>query len=167
MRVVSENSETDLARRQAVERVRWALREMTANLLRVVRGAGKSHEIVNQTAELLQALASYRDVVGTFPPVDELDRFLRMGRDFDAYMQYEEQVRARISAEESIVRGALQMAASQLIGQSTQEAAGRHEMYGGLNAIVDMRTAERKAPFSPAKRARSRVTAAQPRKPKA
>jgi hypothetical protein len=39
--IVSENSEADIARHSALARVEWRLRELAANLLRIIRGAGK------------------------------------------------------------------------------------------------------------------------------
>jgi hypothetical protein len=55
MRIVSEKSEAQIARHQAeiardraMNKASWALRELTANLLRVTRGAGKPYEIGRQ-----------------------------------------------------------------------------------------------------------------------
>ncbi len=50
----------------------------------------------------------------------------------------------RYYAEQSIIRGSLQQAASRLIGQGTQESAGRGEMYDGLREIGAIRERERK-----------------------
>jgi hypothetical protein len=43
MRIVSENSEADFARNTAMAKVDWALRDLTANLMRVTRGAGRPY----------------------------------------------------------------------------------------------------------------------------
>lgn len=49
MRIVSENSNEDLAARQVLAAVRWDLRQLAANLLRVIRGAGKPHLLAQQS----------------------------------------------------------------------------------------------------------------------
>jgi hypothetical protein len=46
-------------------------------------------------------------------------------------------------AERSILRGALQIVASSLLEQRTQEAAGTSEMYRGINEIEDLRAEQR------------------------
>jgi hypothetical protein len=56
MRIVSENSETDLARQRALDQVDWKIRELTANLLRITRGAGKPYEIMQQMMQLAYGL---------------------------------------------------------------------------------------------------------------
>ena len=58
--VVSENSEEDLARRQAMDKVRWALRDLAANLMVITRGAGKPWEIGRQAQQLVNELLAYR-----------------------------------------------------------------------------------------------------------
>jgi hypothetical protein len=105
MRIVSENSEAEVARHQAewarddaLNKASWALREFTANILRVT----------------------------------------------EIY-----------SAEQSIIRGALQIAASRLIGQRTQEATGHREMYDGLQRLEAIKAQIRKrlrASANPARR---------------
>ena len=88
MRIVSENTETEIARHQAeiardraMNEASWALRELTANLLRVTRGAGKPYEIVRQAQALIEAMIDYRDAAGYFPSSDELADALSAERD--------------------------------------------------------------------------------------
>lgn len=47
--------------------------------------------------------------------------------------------------EHRVVRGALQVAASRLIGQLTQERAGEDEMHFGIREITAIHDAERRA----------------------
>jgi hypothetical protein len=72
MRVVSENSEAELAQKAAMAEVYWALRELTANLLRVTRGAGSAGEIARQAQAPLDGLIKYREAVGIYPSLYEL-----------------------------------------------------------------------------------------------
>lgn len=55
MRLVSENSEAELARHTAEGQVKWKIRELAADLLRIIRGAGKPYEIMRQMVELSEA----------------------------------------------------------------------------------------------------------------
>jgi hypothetical protein len=60
MRIVSENSEADIARNNATTDVYNSLRELTANLLRATRGAGRAWEIGRQAQALIESLIEYR-----------------------------------------------------------------------------------------------------------
>jgi hypothetical protein len=127
------------------------LREMTANLLRVIRGAGKPYEIGQQAAALVEALVKYRDVTGAWP--DDLSEVLSIERDMD---NLEGHQLDRADAEQRVISGALQVAASRLIGQTAHASVGSCEMYEGINAIADMREEGRAKALS----------ATRPRKPK-
>lgn len=144
LRLVAENTEVDKARRWATDQVSWALRDMTANLLRIVRGAGKPYEIVRQTDELVQALVAYQRAVGHWPPSHELADILSIDRNEEWRSQLKSSELSRLYAEERIVRGALQKAASRLIGQTTQERAGESEIYDGLRDLDAARAEHRR-----------------------
>jgi hypothetical protein len=81
MRIVSENSEADLARNAAVAKVEPILRDLTANLMRVARGAGKPYEVGRQTQALIDAMIKYRDATGHFPSSYELTNAVTAERD--------------------------------------------------------------------------------------
>ena len=98
MELATENSEADLARQRAAAEVRWALREMTANLLCVVQGVGKPHEIVQQVPALLETLVNYRDVVGVLPPPEDLASFLAVDRDPELLEQVKDRELTRFYA---------------------------------------------------------------------
>lgn len=134
-RLIAQNTEADRARKLASGQVSWALRDMTANLLRVVRGAGKPNEIVNQTSELLKALVAYRDTVGHPPPPDELAEILSIERTQDWRSGVAASAPVLAEAEDRAVRGALQIAASRLIEQPRQEQSGAREMRVGIRDI--------------------------------
>ncbi len=76
MKLVSENSEAEFARTRYEAEIRWALRNLTANLIRITRGAGKPYEIVRQVDELARALRGYHDALGHWPRSDELENAL-------------------------------------------------------------------------------------------
>lgn len=131
MKVVSERTQADVDRERAAAQLSWALRDLAANLLRVIRGAGKAYLIPDQTVEVIKALKVYHDAVGTFPPDREMAKMLRVGQERPPG-QFNDATLNRRASENVIVRGALQIAASRLIGQSTQGAMGEHELYDGI-----------------------------------
>lgn len=134
MELVSDNSDEEIARQRALQDLRWPMKDLAANLLRVVRGAGRPYELGPQMVEVLDALQAYKEVVGYYPSSQEIGdtiniRDLNNGRPFDDMSL----------AVDVVVQGALQKAASQLVGQSTQEAAGKSEMFVGIREIETIR----------------------------
>jgi hypothetical protein len=150
--MVSENTETEIARHQAeiardraMDKISWALRELTANLLRVTRGAGKRYEIATQALALCEAFIEYKEAGGHSYRLDEIPNPLSTQHDWEVTRQLNHENRELYSAEQSIICGALQIAASRLIGQRTQEAAGHREMYDGLQRLERLRASAKPA----------------------
>jgi hypothetical protein len=115
MKVVADNN--DFEQRRCRLRVEYALRQLTANLLRVTRGAGRPSEVPAQALSLLEPCQEFRQVGHDAP-------------DFN-------------HAVHTIVRGALQMTASRLLGQLTQERTGENEFYDRIDDFQRERAAER------------------------
>jgi hypothetical protein len=132
MKVVSDNK--DFEERRCRQRVESALRELTGNLLRVARGAGRHEAIYNQALQFVIACKEYHEQVGYYPD-NELPAILNTAPDFDAPELKH--------AEHKIVRGALQMTASRLLGQWTQERNGENEFRAGIIALDQGRAAHR------------------------
>jgi hypothetical protein len=95
-------------------------------------GAGKPYELGRQAQAFVETLVAYRDAVGFFPSPEELASALSVERDREFMEGMTPENRAQIYAEQAIVRGSLQIAASRLLGQRTQESAGHDEMCGGM-----------------------------------
>lgn len=146
MRIVSENSDAEIAAARARDEIVWPLRELAANLMRVIRGAGKPYDIGKQAAAVVSAFVDYREVVGAYPTSYEITHALRLDTDKNDDAPVQEDRWGW--AEEDIVRGCLQMAASDLLGQATQRSAGRHEMMKGLMEIEAIRQENRRAHVS-------------------
>lgn len=140
----------------------WPLRELAANILRVVRGAGKSHAIGSQCVAVLKAFQDYRDKVGHWPSSFEMDEALsirpqeRPNETYDEYWEWRH-------AQEDIVRGGLQIAASRLVGQGTQEQRGRSDLMDGVRELDRIRD-ERRARAAEEERARRQTIRAQSKK---
>jgi hypothetical protein len=144
MKIASENSETDLARRFALQKIDGALRNLAANVLRVIRGGGKSWEIPEQAQDLVKALADYETAVGHLPHSDDLDSMLSVSRDPDRLGGMEDEVLEKLEDEESIIGGALRIVAARLLDQHLQVAAGEKEFHEGLRYREEARDALRK-----------------------
>lgn len=178
LHIAAEQNEASLkqqeeARRHAIAAsdVRWALIELAANIMRVARGAGRSPDIGPQCVGVIESFEAYRQVVGMWPSSYEISAALAWMPD------HEERGRLNWSEREynvaDIVGGSLQIAASSLLHQLTQKAAGSSQMYRGLNEIYEQRrqaAEERSAAEATERRAKratsSRVKAKPKRKPK-
>lgn len=144
MRVVSENSEADLARQESLYRMGWAVRELTANLLRITRGAGKPHEVMRQVTDLAAAMRGYHAVTG-FGPVDEMAHLPDVSESWETMQSWSAENQEREYAKQAIRRGVLQIVASRLVGQKPQEAAGDYELQNGMNELKRVQAEANKA----------------------
>jgi hypothetical protein len=126
----------------------WAIRDCAANMLRVIRGAGKPYELMRQMQKALTAAVKFQEVHGYWPQ-DVIANDLRLENEVE---KYRARVREgtldqatfdrwsndgtfdRMDTKHIMYRGALQIVASTLIGQTTQERAGDSEFHDGLRA---------------------------------
>jgi hypothetical protein len=165
LRVVSERSSADIQHEHRLAELRWRLVTLTANLLRVTRGAGRSWEIVTQCIETAHAYHAYVQAIGHLPPSFEIEQILNLKREFGDFSSD-----ADIDCGRSmLVAGALQFTASTLLGQRTQVAAGQREMFEGERLIVQARERQRKERLAEERAARTprRKTSKKPKaKPK-
>src|SRR3546814_9772949 len=72
MEVVSSNSDAEIARNDALQGLRWRLRELAANLMRIARGAGKPHGVGEQVYAVLEGYRAYHAAAGYYPGNDEI-----------------------------------------------------------------------------------------------
>lgn len=141
-------AEKQRAREWAKDDVERTIREVAANMLRIIRGAGKPHEILMQMKSVIDAALKFREVNDSWP-YDIIANELHLKSEDEEFREGERQGRYtseqvdrwladgeydRILAEHTIQRGALQMIASALIGQNTQERAGESEFHDGLRS---------------------------------
>lgn len=120
------------------DQLHWRLRDLAANMMRVARGAGKPYEIGKQCVSVIDAMQSYRNLAGFYPSSGELSEMLNL-RQFERDHGLRGSESAWYMAEQKMVRGALQMAASTLLGQNTQHAAGSTELFEGFEVIEEIR----------------------------
>jgi hypothetical protein len=60
IRIVSEQSEAEIERKPAEGELDWRLRELAANVLRIVRGAGKPYELLRQMQAVIDASVKFQ-----------------------------------------------------------------------------------------------------------
>lgn len=144
MKVVSERSAEEIeaerkaqAQATALRAYEAALVNLTVNILRVTRGAGRAYEIGRQASALIEAMERHWDAFGHYPGTDDVHRALRF-RDQERDPEYGSE-QWRTDALQQIMSGSLQVIASRLAGQRTQVAAGEDEMRRGLNYYAEWR----------------------------
>src|SRR3546814_16373037 len=79
MEVVSSNSDAEIARNDALQGLRWRLRELAANLMRIARGAGKPHGVGEQVYAVLGGYRAYHAAAGYYPGKDEIADAVSLG----------------------------------------------------------------------------------------
>jgi hypothetical protein len=145
VRIVGENSEADLLEREVRAPVDACLRELTANLLRVIRGAGKPYLIARQVFDLTEAIALYQSSTGRPISTEVLSAIPSLTPDPGFRTRYGDFEADWRNARQLVVQGALQLLASELLDQRTQAAAGDHEVTRGLYAFERLRAERRTA----------------------
>jgi hypothetical protein len=140
-------------RTRAEQEFEFALREAAANMLRIIRGAGKSYALLKQLSDVVSAAVKVQDVTGRLP-TDILETVLhreskteairekrRAGKIDEASIErwHEDGTFDQLDAEDSIKGGVLQAIASQFVGQKTQECAGTSEMRNGISEAFEAR----------------------------
>ena len=171
MRVVSERTEAEIRTYEAQAEVRYALRRLAANIMRVARGAGSSAELGNQMVDCIDAMDAYRDAAGNGVPSWDLDQMLNPevaeaeGRPWfkpsaeDLARWEEDGSTDRHSAEQDIRRACLQVVASMLVHQHPQQSRGESDFYEGLRRLEAARERGRaydQARYAPVPRVRKK-----------
>jgi hypothetical protein len=133
-----EDRERQQARERAKSDVERTACELAANILRIIRGAGKPHQVLLQMKAVIDSAVEFQKVHGYWPD-DIIANELHLTSKDDEYWEgqregryTEEQVdrwlddgeHERFLAEHTVQRGVLQTIASALIGQNTQQRAG-------------------------------------------
>jgi hypothetical protein len=144
LRIVATNTSAAIEKNEATKRLTWALRELTANLLRIVRGAGKPYSLGADLQALINAFHEYRETTGHWPFSDDISAALSIDLGDEWRRMLKGAELSQFYACEHIIRGALQQAASRLVEQKTQERMGETEMLDGVRAFEDAHKEMRK-----------------------
>jgi hypothetical protein len=136
MKIISENSDAKIAKNRAREDLRWPLRRLTANLIRIVRGAGSPDDFAEYLDALVAAYQAYREAFGHWPDGREIQQALAIdkpsGRDDIG------------DAREMIVKGALRLVAARLLNQNLQAGHGKDDITTGIRHLEEIREENRR-----------------------
>lgn len=157
-KLVSSQTEDEREGRRAKDQFDYALRELTANLLRVTRGAGRAYEVPRQMQACLLAFRAYVDATGVGLSNDEISAVLDVSQDLHGRGFTDEDWQWYGGIEQAM-RGGLQLAASRLLEQRTQERRGEDEIIDGVSSIERAREARRKAWVAQPKPTRAEIKA--------
>jgi hypothetical protein len=133
--------------------------EAAANMLRVIRGAGRPGALIKQFHDVVVAAIDFREIAGHGPPAGTVATILRVDDEADEIFAKHAsgQIRQesidrwdedgtfdKMYAEGAIQRGALQIVASKLLDQVMQVRAGESEMHEGIRRLTAARERHRK-----------------------
>ncbi|BBB94712.1 hypothetical protein [Bradyrhizobium elkanii] len=172
-----EERQLQQARELAENRFFFAIREVTANFLRIARGAGKPADLLLQMESAMDAALAFQKVYDRCP-MDIIESALELktveqhcsegvhqGKfgqaDIDRWS--EDGTFDRMEAEHTILRGALQVVASELLEQGTQKTAGKRELRNGVRQLQRVLVRKEAREAERARRASSKLKARKPR----
>jgi hypothetical protein len=133
--VVSERSAAEMREQEATRALKAALVELTANLIRVVRGAGKPELIVDQLNSFAAAYNEYPDLVGQGPTPALLAGLIEYRPD----LYPDDDLFDFTILEHAIYRDALQIVASTLVDQRLQLKRAIGELRTHVRSLEDCR----------------------------
>lgn len=148
MRLVSDITDKEIEESEALDEMGYDLRILASNIIRVVRGAGNPALIGSQAASILRAMERYRKSAGAYPRSEAIADALKLPTQ-DGSTIADRGQREWVEGIERMIRGGLQMAASRLVAQTTQERAGENEMFQGLAPIEEQRAENRRIFLAP------------------
>jgi hypothetical protein len=128
----------------AKHKLSWAVRDLAANILRIIAGAGKDYDLVEQCTNLLQAVVELDEIkeqVIDLPTVvmtnalRETDWRKLFPQDYPTYG--ERQWTEQTIAEDSLVQAALRMTAAQLVRQPTHEHRNHTDMVIAARELIE------------------------------
>jgi hypothetical protein len=154
-RLVASTDTAEIARRRseddrqfAIDKLKLAVTQLAANMLRTIAGGGSTYDIVRQISEVIHTFVDLKELGEPYPGL-VINETLRSfaDRDIDdARFTDEDRTRwhndgtfDREYAVDRIVTGALRLAASRALGQRTQERSGEKIIYESILALEDAR----------------------------
>jgi hypothetical protein len=149
LRLVSEQSEEDIRKAEAEHALRQPVRELAANVLRVVRGAGDPARLSGQMCDCLDGFQRYRHTFGVWPASWTLGEILQFPSEFQETLEKFDHDSPELQrwakngkldqlfAKDAIGKAALQIIAARLLGQKLQIAAGESQLSGAVRAFEE------------------------------
>lgn len=131
--IAAETPVYELEKAQAARQLSWMTREMAANLLRVMRGAGRPALLPQQIIDLGEAILETNENARAWAIWSAIEDTLHSAVSGDVELSEAEE------CECIVVQGSLQLAASRLLSQRAQEAAGSREITTGIRRLEQER----------------------------
>ena len=148
-RVVSDQSEKDIERKRTRDEIGFVLRQMAANLLRIVRGAGKGYDLLDEMIACVKAFQEFRSAHGHWPESHAIQSALEFDEPspaLDAPDSHWDEWGVK-SAELDVCRASLRIAAARILGQKLQEDHGHNDLRSAVDALERARE-KRRARFT-------------------
>jgi hypothetical protein len=124
------------ARQQALSEVRNALRALAANIIGIVRGAGKPLELSFQVEAFSAALGAFEKAAeGRHPKAWEFAEMLRVELEPNLATPTTEDDLAEHYAQHAIIQASLQLAAARLLEQDPGAAEALAELHAALSGF--------------------------------
>lgn len=140
--VVAQNSDGAIQIEYSSAALEKEIRALAANVMRIARGTGNPDELVEQCSAVAAICGRYRTASGRMPPSRDIAKALSAveepglsGNDFEY---------ASGLATHNMMLGALQIAASRMLGQQLQEASGHNQLMDGFYSLERLRAERRK-----------------------
>jgi hypothetical protein len=134
LKIVSNNSEQEIAGNRAREEAEQAAVDLTANLIRIVRGAGRPHDIREQILRLALAMEAHREAGFGFP-VDAMAEAIRLPDELRQTEGLSDRGIGLALARQATVNGALQYTASAILDQPLPLRRGEQQMMDGVRGF--------------------------------
>jgi hypothetical protein len=156
-----------------------AIREVAANILRIIRGAGKPYDLLPQMKTAIDTAITFQELHNQWP-TDVIASDLQLEDEMETILareRNEQDNRARIDrwwedgtfdqmmAQHTISKGVLRIIASELIGQDLQKSHGENEFHQGILHWIRVRDERQRKERESAKAARPAPAKRKPRKP--
>ena len=123
-------------RQQALNEVGGALRALAANLIDIVRGAGKPLQLSPHVDSFVAALGDFERSRGR-PKAWEFAEMLRVDIEPKGPAPKSEEEMAELYAQHAIVQASLRLATTRLLGQDAEAAQALAELHGALSGFEE------------------------------
>ncbi len=137
IKVIVENDPKQIERERLARRLDKHARELTANLMRISRGAGKPEMVEFQCEDLLNTIREHEEKAGIWSSAKGISRAINISRDYVPGASDAELLKKE--GFEIIMRGALQLAASKLLDQGITLRNAEKQIFNGIHYIEEWR----------------------------
>jgi hypothetical protein len=141
---------TERAREWASREFSQAIRDTAANMLRMIRGAGKPYEVLLQMRRTIDSAIKFQELHDHWPSSATIVNALQLEGAYETAVARARERNDQASidrwtedgtfdemmAEHTILCGALQIVASELVGQTLQKQSGEREFHDGIREWV-------------------------------